>query len=239
MTTPIPDPLVPFDESWTTEDSLEDTVTAYANNSDLRGADKGGVEMHRFPDNLSRAMEYIHKMCMVTVRSQEGKEYHRHPTYPEIYFAMFDRGFSYLTSCAEIKHVRARRKSVIINDLPDARSVKVNGWSASGALPFYAVTGRLHTRLLSGQIARLRDLADDLQVPLSTMGVVLFAGGLISATYWFEEGQVTQRYQHNAVECVKQFIHYTTMWTEMLDGKPFGESGNRAKKESGKHETGE
>ena len=206
------------DESWETEYSLEDIITKYANETTIRGADKASLDMPHFPENLRRAMEYIHKICSVRVKSESGSEYYRHPNYPEIYMGMFEAGFATVTGMPQIKRMRARRINLLMDD-DHPRSTTVRGWSPV-YLPSYVDNRRLHIRLLVVQVAKLRDLADDLQVSTGTIGIIVLAAALTMSGTWFEmDKRLTARYVANAEKCVQSFVEYTKERLYGPDGK--------------------
>jgi hypothetical protein len=96
----------------------------------------------------------------------------------------------------------------------EGRSMLATGWSN---VPWYATSRRLYIRLLESQVARLRDLADDCQVFTSTMGVVIFANAMYSASYWFEHSDLTANYVENATKYVERFVGFIREWLDNLD----------------------
>lgn len=209
------DPAWGVDESWQTEDDLEDYITRYANDEAMRGVQKFEVDCRSCPTMLSNAMEFMHKLCTVGVVSQDGRPYRRPPSYTEIYLGMFDAGFKHLLSRPEINSARARRKRVLTGT---GIAREFNGRWNTDSMPFFAFKSRTRFRFTEKQLAILRDLANDCQVSTSAMIVVIMCAGLTMAGDWFTHPDLKAPYIKSATKCVEVFLTYIREWTAFMDG---------------------
>ena len=101
----------------------------------------------------------------------------------------------------------------------DARAFRINGWSPV-YLPFYADNRRLHIRLLSSQAAKLRDISDDMQASIGTVGIIVLAASLTLSATWFDyEHGPRINYVSNATKCLQTFVETITERLRRLDGK--------------------
>jgi len=204
--TDTPSEVRPYDDDWILEDdnSLEHYVRHRAADDHDPEEKLVRLDMRLFPVEVLNAMEYIHSNYYVPTRVASGHLKDLHPSYTTIYIGAVDCGLRLITSW---DYNGPSRKQMLESD--SVRETIRRRYNFSENYIFRQGSQRLTVRLTEKQVARLRDLSNDLAAEFSHTVVAVFVAGISKSDDWLVPGGTLKtRWVERCDSSLKHFWQY-------------------------------